>query len=122
MGSGRDFQGMAKKMSPNEVLTVLCTYPGEAEAATLATSLVETHLAACVNILPAVTSIYRWQGRTEDQVEALMIIKTTAARMTALLEEIHSRHPYEEPEIIALPVVAGSEAYLDWVRSTSRIS
>ncbi len=109
-------------MAENEVLTVFCTCPTDAEAANLATGLVESHLAACANIIPGVRSIYRWEGRTEDEQETMLMIKTTRPRLTALIQEIQSRHPYEEPEIIALPVVGGSETYLKWVRSTSQIS
>ena len=124
MGSGAPrINRLATMETANpDVLTVFCTCPDADAAAELATVLVESHLAACVNILPEVRSIFRWQGRTEDETETFIMVKTTQPRLAALVEEIQSRHPYDEPEIIALPVVGGSASYLQWVRSTSRIS
>lgn len=81
----------------------------------MATELVESGLAACVNLAPGVTSIYRWEGRTDESTECLMIIKSTARAFDALQEVIVELHPYELPEIIAVPVVDGLPAYLDWV-------
>lgn len=98
-----------------DVLVVLCTCPDEETAGALAAGLVEERLAACVNILPAIRSIYRWQGETCDDAEALMVIKTTAEAFAAVQDWLIDAHPYDTPEVIALPVAAGSAVYLGWV-------
>jgi len=94
---------------------VLCTCPDEDVAGHIAAALVEEDLAACVNVLPRVLSIYRWQGSVERDTEALMIIKTTAGRYAALEKRVQALHPYELPEIIAVPIAAGLQGYLDWL-------
>lgn len=94
---------------------VLCTCPEGESAAQLAESLVEARLAACVNILPNVLSIYRWQGKITRDAERLLLIKTEAALFPALKEHLLARHPYEIPEIIAVPIGDGLPAYLDWI-------
>ncbi|TJZ75515.1 divalent-cation tolerance protein CutA [Chitiniphilus eburneus] len=98
-----------------EILAVLCNCPDAGCAETLARGLVEEGLAACVNQLAPVQSVYRWQGRTEIAAEVPLLIKTTRARYPALQAWLEARHPYDLPEIIALPVVAGLPAYLRWV-------
>lgn len=95
---------------------VLCTFPDLGKARQIGTALVEKQLAACVNVLPGVASIYQWEGQTRQDEEVLALIKTGSGRFEALREEILRLHPYEVPEIIALPVKEGSEAYLSWVR------
>ena len=97
------------------ILLVYCTCPDEAVARRLATGLVEQRLAACVNILPAVRSIYRWQEAVHDDAESLMVIKTAERRYADLEKWLAGHHPYDLPEIIAVPVEKGLEAYLDWV-------
>lgn len=82
----------------------------------LAETLVGERLAACVNMPPPVTSMYRWQGEVEKAEEILLIIKTTSERFDALRDRILQLHSYETPEIIAIPIVAGSEPYLQWLR------
>ena len=99
----------------SEVLVVLSTLPTADKAAEIAHALVEEQLAACVNIVPAVRSIYRWQGATQDDSEALAIIKTTRDRYDALARRVLQLHPYELPELIALPLEGGHPAYLAWV-------
>lgn len=94
---------------------LLCTCPDADSARTIAAALVERELAACVNVLPGVTSIYRWQGRVEQAGEVLLLIKTTAARYPDVETDICARHPYEVPEIIAVPVAAGLPDYLRWI-------
>ena len=94
---------------------VLCTCPDEDTAVRLATGLVDDGLAACVNIVPQIRSIYRWQTAVQNEHETLMIIKTTRARYAMLERWLEEQHPYEVPEVIALPVTAGAAAYLDWV-------
>ena len=96
-------------------LLVLCTCPGEAVALELARILVREHLAACVNRISGVTSVYQWQGRICEDGEQLLVIKTTPACYPALEKRLKTLHPYEIPEIIAIPVVAGSSEYLAWL-------
>jgi periplasmic divalent cation tolerance protein len=98
-----------------EALLILTNCPDEATANTIALALVESKLAACVNILPAVQSIYRWQGVVESATEITLFIKSTASNYPALEAAICERHPYEVPEIIVLPIQAGLPAYLNWV-------
>jgi periplasmic divalent cation tolerance protein len=99
----------------DEALVVLCTAPTAEVAAGLARALVEARLAACGNVVPGLRSIYRWQGQVEDQPEALLILKTTRQRFPALRDELLRRHPYQVPEVLALPVEAASAAYLGWL-------
>ena len=103
--------------SEETFIVVLCTTPSPEVSAELARGIVEGQLAACVNILPGVRSIYRWQGSTHDDSESLMLIKTRAARFDALADWIKKHHPYDEPEIIALAIAAGSPSYLAWIAS-----
>lgn len=97
------------------VQVALSTAPDGETAARIARALVEERLAACVNLVPAVRSIYRWQDRVEDEAEVLLVIKTRAERIDALAARLRALHPYELPELVALPVAAGSAAYLAWV-------
>lgn len=96
-------------------LLVLTNLPDAGQAQALAAALVEAHLAACVNILAPCTSVYRWNGAIETATEVALLIKTTAARYAALEAAIRARHPYELPEIVAVPVTQGLPGYLDWV-------
>ena len=98
-----------------DALVVLCTVPTAAVAAGLAHALVEARLAACGNVVPGLRSIYRWQGKVEDEAEVLLVLKTTRERFPALRDELLRRHPYQVPEVLALPVEAGSAAYLEWL-------
>lgn len=93
---------------------VLTTCPADA-ASRLARGLVEKGLAACVNIVPALHSIYRWRGAIETADEALLVIKGNAAHFDAIETYIRAEHPYELPELIAVPVVAGLAAYVSWL-------
>jgi periplasmic divalent cation tolerance protein len=102
-----------------ESLVVLVTCGSSREAQRLARALVRQRLAACVNVLPGgIRSIYWWKGKVESAREAMMLIKTTRRKFAALEKEIRRIHSYETPEIIALPIVAGSKPYLDWLRSS----
>jgi periplasmic divalent cation tolerance protein len=96
-------------------VVVLCNCSSAEEAQRIARLLVEKRLAACVNIIPAIRSIYRWQGAVEEATEHMMVIKTRAERYEALQEEIRELHSYSVPEIIALPIEHGSASYLDWI-------
>lgn len=98
-----------------ETLLVLTNCPDEETANAIALAVVEARLAACVNILPRVQSIYRWQGKVESTTEIPLFIKSTAAHYAALEKLISRLHPYEVPEIIALPITHGLPAYLNWV-------
>ena len=98
-----------------QVLVVLVNFPQTSDVAAIGTALVSGRLAACVNILPAVQSIFRWQGQLEMAVETTMICKTTWDRYPALESALRAAHPYDTPEIIAIPVAAGFPAYLSWV-------
>jgi periplasmic divalent cation tolerance protein len=100
---------------PN-VLVVLCTCPDRGVAETLAHAAVEQGLAACVNIVPGVTSIYTWQGAVERADEVLLLAKIAGPSYAALETLWRSRHPYELPEVIALPITTGSADYLQWLR------
>ena len=96
-------------------LLVFTNMPAHDSATALAAALVEARLVACVNVLAACTSVYRWQGAVETAGEVPVLMKTTVARYAALEAAIRARHPYELPEIVAVPVEHGLPAYLDWV-------
>jgi periplasmic divalent cation tolerance protein len=96
-------------------LVVFSTFPDADTAARVARALVEDHLAACVNVLPMVRSIYRWEGKVCDEAETLAIIKTTAERYAALRARITELHPYQVPEVIALALADGHPPYLAWL-------
>lgn len=108
-----------------EFVVVLCTAPATATAPRLgahdlALQLVEDALCACVNVLPGIVSYYRWQGTVEAGHELLLVAKTSAANVSAVRARLAELHPYDVPEIVALPVVDGSPAYLDWLRGAIR--
>jgi periplasmic divalent cation tolerance protein len=102
-------------MNP-EYIIVLITASNEEDAGRIGRALVEEKLAACANIIRSMRSIYRWEGRIEDEQEALMIVKTKKALFQRLKERVIALHTYSVPEIIALPIVAGSEPYLNWIQ------
>ena len=97
------------------MLLVLSTWPDLETARAMARRLVEEKLAACVNILPTVESIYAWEGKTETAAEVLCLLKTTREKYPALEQRLQELHPYDVPEIIGLPLEAGAPAYLRWV-------
>jgi len=103
----------------DEVIVVLTNLPDQAAASKLAQLLVEQRLAACVNVLAQCSSVYRWQGRIETATEVPVLIKTVASRYARIEAAIRANHPYELPEIISVPVVAGLGAYLGWVAAES---
>jgi periplasmic divalent cation tolerance protein len=105
--------------SQSDPIVVLITAPNSEEAIRLADMLVGAHLAACVQILPEMESVYRWQGKIERQPEILLIAKTIRSRFDELEREIRALHSYDTPEIVALPIVAGSAPYLDWLTEES---
>jgi periplasmic divalent cation tolerance protein len=101
--------------SSDNYIVVLCTAPDAQVGAEIGRGLVEQQLAACVNIVPGLRSIYSWQGEVKDDGEVQLLIKTRRARFEAVAQWIRANHPYTEPEIIALPIIAGSSTYLDWI-------
>ena len=105
-------------MTDKIVVLSTCASPEEAEK--VARALVEKKLAACVNILPAVRSIYRWKGAIEDDQETLLLIKSSRALFGELRAEIQKLHSYEIPEAIAIPIVDGLERYLEWMADALR--
>ncbi len=102
-----------------EAMVVLCAVPADFDAERLASELVERSLAACVQIGPGVTSVYRWQGALEKGAEKILLIKSRAGLFGALEAVIKARHPYEVPEIIALPVSDGHAPYLAWLAAST---
>lgn len=101
------------------VLLCYCSCPDAASARHIAETLVGEHLAACVNRVPGISSTYRWQGAVTTDSEELLLIKTTAACFDAVRARVRELHPYDLPELIAVPVERGHEAYLDWVRANA---
>ena len=101
----------------SDAIVVFMTAANGEEAARLADMLVGAHLAACVQILPEMESVYRWQGKIERQSEILLLAKTTSDKFEELEREVRALHSYETPEIIAVPVTHGSIPYLDWLKS-----
>jgi len=99
----------------NPYLLIYCTCPDQAMAEGIAEALVADRLAACVNIVPGITSIYRWQGEVQHDSELLLLIKTRGECYPALEARIRELHSYEVPEIIAVPLQRGSESYLAWL-------
>ena len=98
-----------------DAVLVLTTLPNSDAATELANRVVSEKLAACANILPALRSIYRWQGKVEDENEVLVLFKTQVRQYEPLKARILTLHPYEMPEVIAIPVERGHQAYLDWI-------
>ena len=105
-------------MSPSPLI-ILCTCPDPATAERIAETVVGERLAACVNIVPGLTSIYRWEGQIQRDAELLLLIKTRQAVYPLLEARIRELHPYQTPEIVALPIQTGSAAYLDWIARNS---
>jgi periplasmic divalent cation tolerance protein len=99
-----------------ELLVVFCTFPDKEAAQRIALALVEERLVACVNVLPGVRSVYRWEGRVETAEEVLAVMKTTEEAYARLEARIKELHPYEVPEILAVPAERVEERYAKWVR------
>jgi periplasmic divalent cation tolerance protein len=103
--------------SETEVRVGFITAPDVETGTRIARALVEERLAACVNLVPGIRSIYRWEGALEDDAEVLLVVKTRADRAGDLASRVAELHPYDLPEVVLLPAVGGSLAYLDWVRA-----
>ena len=98
---------------------VLTTFPADADAATLARTIVAERLAACVNLLPPMQSVYRWEGKVEEATERQLIMKTTADGIEKLKARLIELHPYDVPEFLVLSISDGSESYLRWLREST---
>ena len=98
---------------------VLTTFPAGQDPTPLATALVDEHLAACVNVLPAMQSIYRWEGKVERATEHQLVIKTRRERVEALKTRLAALHPYDVPEVLVLPVIDGAGSYLAWIQASA---
>ena len=103
------------------MIVVLTTVPDAGEGQRLAERIVGERLAACVQLLPGLRSIYRWQGAVERADEVLLLIKTTHERLDAVADRIRTLHPYELPELLAVEAAGGMPAYLDWVAAETRV-
>ncbi len=97
---------------------VVSSFADQDSARQVGTTVVESQLAACVNLVPGVTSIYQWKGKIEEEGEVIALIKTTAEKLIELEAFLQENHPYEEPEFIVVPIEAGSTGYLDWIRGS----
>lgn len=104
----------------SEPIVILVTCGSEEEAVKISNALVEEHLAACVNLFSPVRSIYRWEGKIWDEKEWLLVIKTQRKKFSEIERRVKSLHSYSVPEIIALPIVEGSEAYLNWINENTK--
>ncbi len=109
-------------MESTDCVAVLVTVASRAEGERIADALVTERLAACVNIVGPVQSVYRWDNQVQRDEELLLIIKTRALLLGDLEARIKALHSYQTPEVIALPITSGSQAYLDWLRSATRPS
>ena len=104
-------------MDARDARVVLVTTPNLASALAIARTLVEERHAACGNVVPAITSVFRWQGALHEESEALLVLKTSGDRVAALSARVSELHPYEVPEVLALRIDAGHQPYLDWLGS-----
>ncbi len=103
-----------------EYVVVMTTLPADADGPAFGRALLDERLAACVNLLAPMDSVYRWEGRIEEETERQVIIKTTRDRLNALWDRVRELHPYEVPEFIVLAIADGNEAYLKWVGESTR--
>ncbi len=103
---------------PTDAVIALCTLPDRDEATQIARTLVEERLAACVNLVPGLRSIYRWEGEVHEDPERLAVIKTTLPLFESMRARLVELHPYDCPEVIALPVERGHSPYLEWIRAS----
>jgi periplasmic divalent cation tolerance protein len=111
-----------KKITDSKILSiiVLVTCPDRESAKKIASSLIEKKLAACVNTINNVESIFRWEGKIEKTSERLLIVKSKKQLLEKLVTDIHHNHPYKLPEILALPIIGGSKKYIDWLNDETQ--
>jgi periplasmic divalent cation tolerance protein len=102
-----------------DYVIALTTLPADADAGEFGRTLVDERLAACVNLLPVMESIYRWEGKIEFEAERQLLIKTTSDKVSDLWDRVRELHPYEVPEFVVIPIVDGNEAYLKWIRDST---
>ena len=106
-----------RRLAESAAVLVYATFPSSETAAAAGRALLEARLAACINILPAMTSIYRWKGVIESASEAVLLAKLPPQLAKAAVDCIVAAHPYETPAVLVIPVLAGAAAYLDWIRA-----
>ena len=104
----------------SDYVVVLTTLPSDSDGQAFGRALVDERLAACVNLLPAMESVYRWEGRVEHETERQVVIKTSRDRVVALWDRVRELHPYEIPEFLVLSIADGNEAYLRWVGESTK--
>jgi periplasmic divalent cation tolerance protein len=107
-------------MTEREPVVLFVTVPSADVASLIGTALVTEHLAACVNVLPGVRSLYLWEGAVHDDAELLLVIKSCRDRIPRLQARVLALHPYSVPEVVVLPIVDGSPRYLEWVRASTQ--
>ena len=107
-------------MNAETAIACLCTCPDADSARRIAQALVGERLAACVNLVPGIASVYRWQGQVQEDREVLLVIKTVRARLEALTARVRALHPYELPEVVAVDITGGLPDYLDWIATQTR--
>jgi len=105
------------ELAPSHPIVVLMTFPTSEEAGRIASILVQERLVACVNIVPQVRSLFIWDGTLQDVAEVLAVAKTTVASLESVVHRVKSLHTYTVPEVIGIPILGGSDAYLDWVKT-----
>jgi periplasmic divalent cation tolerance protein len=106
-------------MADTPHVLILTTLPADADAGAFAEALVDARLAACVNLLPVMESVYRWEGRVQRDRERQLLLKTSRDRVAALWARVRELHPYDVPEFIVLPIVDGNDAYLAWITEST---
>ena len=106
----------------HEYVLVLTTLPADMDAGAFARALIEKRLAACVNLMPLMESIYRWEGNIERESERQVFIKTSRDRVSALWDRVRDVHPYDVPEFVVLPIADGNDAYLKWIGESTAVS
>ena len=109
-------------MPKTEAVVVMTTVASAAEALALVRALLERRLVACGTVLPAARSLYRWEGKVADEQEVVVLLKTRATRVESLAAAFRELHPYKVPELLALPVAAGTEKYLGWIASETTLA
>lgn len=102
-------------ISNSKIIIVFVTVPGLREGTRISRAILTSRLAACVNVIPAIQSIYKWDGKIVQEKEAMLVLKTTRPQYQKLERKIKELHPYEVPEIIAIPLICGSSQYVEWV-------
>ncbi|MCB1232121.1 MAG: divalent-cation tolerance protein CutA [Verrucomicrobiae bacterium] len=107
-------------MPQDQYLLVLCTFPNAEEARQIGTQLIELQVAACVNLIPQIESIYRWKGEIKQESEVMAVIKTTMNNYAEIEARIRELHPYDTPEVIAVPIERGATSYLNWISEVTR--